>query len=284
MPKHLNHGSRHSLTVKTIDTLKPCFCREWTEGNYRLRRFGMTCKRCGGICFSQLILSLQDFRVRMFLLRELGSVWMESEADYFSRSLDWLANYDQNSSSWKMCQESFPFLTRSQERWPAFGMIVDGKCYRLKPLELRTSESAGSYWPTPTASEGGYNRSASPNAAIRPTLSTMARNNLWPTPLDANGAKDTVNSMNYGTPKLPKVAAEWVRFIRTARDRKGQNTPSTHGHYSPSLDLKISSAGHKEYLNPRFVEVMMGWNIGATRFESWATALFQRKPGKPLCV
>lgn len=43
--------------------------------------------------------------------------------------------------------------------------------------------------PTPTATEGGYNQSPSPGAAIRPTLETLVR--LLPTPVkgDAKGSR-----------------------------------------------------------------------------------------------
>ena len=42
--------------------------------------------------------------------------------------------------------------------------------------------------PTPTANEGARNKSASPNAAIRPSLGMMAKHGLWPTP-DGGAAK-----------------------------------------------------------------------------------------------
>src|SRR5712692_6006230 len=80
-------------------------------------------------------------------------------------------------------------------------------------------------WPTPTAIDSGsgrINRSASPNAAQRPTLALMARKNLWPTP--------------------------------TARDHKsGTSAQPRAGHPSPLTDV----LGGR--LNPNWVEALMGF-------------------------
>lgn len=245
--KPSRNGSDPSFTVKTTDTLKGCYCPEWQEANYSPALSGMTCERCGALCCLRSISSSPVSPARISLMQELKLAWTASEADYFSRSSDWFASFDHNSYSWKMCQASFPFLGESQEQWPRYGMIVDGVCYPLPTWGRRTFENAGS---------------------------------VWPTPLATNGTKDTANSTNYGTPKLPMVAAALARPTPTARDWKGQDTPSTHGNHSPSLDLKVSSAGHTGYLNPRFVEVMMGWIIGATRLECWATEWFRPKRAK----
>lgn len=80
------------------------------------------------------------------------------------------------------------------------------------------------------------------------TLSTMARKNMWPTPC--------------------------------ARDGKDGFSPTAHGRHSESMAVKVHSEGFKGYLNPRFVEMMMGYDLGWTELKDWAMLWFQNKREK----
>ena len=139
-------------------------------------------------------------------------------------------------------------LERSPQKLPKEGMIVDGQLYPLHSLELHTLEKGGSYYPTPTASEGGSNSSG--KGKRKPTLSTMARKNLWPTP--------------------------------KAHDHKGAARASEYRRHSPDLP---AVAGGK--LNPVWVEWLMNYPAGWTElsasvmqwFLSRAKAAFQRLMG-----
>jgi len=44
--------------------------------------------------------------------------------------------------------------------------------------------------------------------------------------------------------------------------------------------VAVAEAGHRGYLNPRFVEVMMGYPIGGSELGSLETAWFRKQRGK----
>ena len=138
-----------------------------------------------------------------------------------------LAWYDPKSSSWKTFQRCFLETAEGgfsawRGTWPRSGMISNGIAYRLPTLALPTGATASGSLPTPRSCSGlrssGMNRTEllrateffpTPTApygtgqngergdgttfkgAGAPSLDTMARHNLWPTPSanDGNGGK-----------------------------------------------------------------------------------------------
>lgn len=149
----------------------------------------------------------------------------------------WFSRYDPATSSWRTSQRSLfegwePYLAT----WPVAGMTRNGRSFRRRPLVPRTYGDGCGLLPTPTASEGGYNQSLGPNAKIRPTLETMARKNLWPTPLKRDG-----------------------------RTFKGaQRSPNSLG--SEPLVVQVGGT-----LNPTWVEWLMGYPAGWTALDPLAT-------------
>lgn len=103
-PWHL--GFCQSPTVRTIDTLPPCCWIEWLTGRYLWHRFGTMYAHCKETICHRSIWSTVASPVRTSALQELERAWKESEADYFSRSCGLPMKYDQDSSSWKTCQQS----------------------------------------------------------------------------------------------------------------------------------------------------------------------------------
>lgn len=97
----------------------------------------------------------EDSPARISALLEMELAWLESEAVYFGKSLDSLASYDPNTSTWKMSQQSL-FQTEevgtSLPSLPDWGMTVDGVLYPLIPLRQYPKEPDGFYWPRPLAS------------------------------------------------------------------------------------------------------------------------------------
>jgi hypothetical protein len=81
--------------------------------------------------------------------------------------------------------------------------------------------------PTPSATSYGSNQSPSPGARIRPSLETMARNGLFPTP----------DASNRGARKDPENSGHQINLVDIVGSRK---------------------------LNPGFVEWLMGYPIGWT--------------------
>lgn len=127
--------------------------------------------------------------------------------------------------------------TLSSSHLPNYGMIVDGQLFQPKKLEPVTSERGGSCLPTATATAYGFNRTNSKNAKRRLSLESMAKRGVLPTPM--------------------------------GRDWKGSG-----GENRKSPDLAFTMGGN---LHPQFVEELMGYPIGWTELEDWATQLCQHK-------
>jgi hypothetical protein len=124
-------------------------------------------------------------------------------------------------------------------------MCVGGVCYPLPPLGLRTDERGyGSLLPTPSAKSYGTNQGGAMGRVgpVRPSLETMARRGIWPTPqaFDATGITGNL----------------WER--------------KTKGGCSNLKDV----VGGK--LNPTWVEWLMGWPLGWTDCEPSETARFRQ--------
>ena len=116
-------------------------------------------------------------------------------------------------------------------------MMRNGKCYRLRPLVRRTSASGSSWLPTPTAGEHTQNRSASPNASIRPTLIGMARRGFWPTPR----ARETGDyQQENGRRKLTLTGA--AKRWPTPNATDGEKAPKTFVGGNPSLPMAVTLA------------------------------------------
>ena len=266
-------GLDHSHIVKSIDTVRACFCPECNVATLALLPYGTMCELSKKNCYQRSTSLSADFPVRISALQEMEQVWKEADLAYSSKSFDSLAIFDQDSFSWKTSQLSlFGGLTEfswSSLRW---GTIVDGRLYQPQRWEPRISENGGSFLPTPTASEGGYNRSASENASIRPSLSMMARKNMWPTPrandAEKRGAFDVMNPRN----GLAAAVKRWPTPM--ARDWKGRG-----GKNRKSMDLPKAVGGN---LSPMWVEWLMGYKIGWTALEDWAMQWFRCKPKKHL--
>jgi hypothetical protein len=143
--------------------------------------------------------------------------------------------------------------------WPAAGMIVGGRLYEQATLAPRTSEIDGgsSLIPTPTV-KGNYNKAGLSKASgatcgtnqgggagrvgsARPSLETMARKNLWPTP--------------------------------TARDWKS-GSMGTQGNSRP-LSEQVGGS-----LNPEFCEWLMAFPIAWTACDALVTPWYRRRRGK----
>jgi hypothetical protein len=146
------NGFIRSPTVKLIDTLKLCCCREWLMGEYHEVQSGMTLHRLEGPCYQVSTSFTADFPARTSALQDLEQAWRESAQAFTMSSGDSLAIYDPDSCSWKTSQlsliEDLSRLVWTSLRW---GMIRDGRFYQPANLEPRTSERDGGYWPTPTA-------------------------------------------------------------------------------------------------------------------------------------
>lgn len=94
------------------------------------------------------------------------------------------AFYDPDSQCWRTSQGTFPWASDEySETWPPSGSMRSGTVFLQRPSVPRTSVIASSSsLPTPTVSQYGTNQTPSEGASVRPSLPSMAKHDLWPTP------------------------------------------------------------------------------------------------------
>jgi len=237
--KHSKTGCSLSHIVKSTNTLPPFSCLKCRQVNYLQHQSGTMCVHCQQMNCQKSTSSTEDSPAKTSALLELEKAWKEAEAAYSLRSCDSLMYYDHSSSSWKMCQQSLlEDLLPLPKKLPKEAMIRDGVLYPLVKLAHPIKEKDGGYLPTPTASSYGTQKSR-PNNKARPSLETMARKNLWPTPT-ARDYKDN-----------GKSPAELARNSKTL---------ATH-------------AGGQ--LNPQWVEWLMGYPVGWTELKDSVMQWYQ---------
>ena len=244
-----------SPIVRTTDTLKLCCCHAWRAENSQERLLPTMFVHSAVVNFQLLTSFTADFPVRTLALQDAESAWVASEADYFSRSLDSLAKYDPDSSSWKTFLLSDPVgPILSSAKWPAWGMTVDGSLYPLRKSGRIIGVSGGGYWPTPGANDHKH-----PGLPRRGTKScsghSLAAKVTWPTPRAREWK---------GTGPLGSKSQAY-------RLKKGY------------LDATVQERGQVTgQLNPTFVEWLMGYPSEWTALEPWAIAWFRPKRVKRL--
>ena len=183
-------------------------------------------------------LSLGDFLVPTSAWRGNKLELKKRQDQGFSTKLsDSFAWYDQSSLSWKTWQRSLVMGWESYlESWPRQGMTANGCAYELVMWEAPTAEIVGGLLPTPIASEA-IEQKVKFKQGGTPLLAA-----LLPTPT-ARDYKDSGPNMNY------KKAAKKGRLPGVIVESRSNKT------------------GNDTYLNPRFVEEMMGYPIGYTEVQ-----------------
>ena len=189
---------------------------------------------------SELTQSVAAFRAKTSARLDKVQELKAKGLAYGLSTLALLANYDHKSSSWKTSQRCLvEGWTKFSETWPRSGMMRNGTAYQLPPLVRLTDATGSGLLPTPTAQTAGTNGKVKCKKTGKwingkPSLTTMASKNLWPTP----------------------VASDY-------RDRGGPSTPSVQRRASigKSIELSMTVDGA---LNPTWVEWLMGYPIGHT--------------------
>ena len=185
------------------------------------------------------------------LARDSGPRWRAS-----------FATWNHATSSWRTSQLSHAEDSTSfSGTWPRWGSMLDGACSELVTPVLPIAENAsGSLLPTPTASSYGTTNNGRRGdgstfaTAGTPSLATMARKNLWPTPTAGD-----------------------------AKSSGSRNTPMSKAHGGLSLTDAVRMDGGVGRtgpsggpLNPTWVEWLMGWPLGWTALEPLAMDRFQQ--------
>ncbi len=177
--------------------------------------------------------------------------------------------------------------------WPKSGTMRSGQCWELPTLKLRTTDTGCGYsLPTPSATSYGTNQggSAGRTGKIRPSLETMARTGIFPTPRagDAKNGDYQYDQGDHSKPRLtlsgiakmyPTPSAsmmttqdmEQARFsgsdqrrpkyaevfpTPTVGDSKQNGPPSQYKRHTKPLNAVIGGK-----LNPDWVAWLMGWPI-----------------------
>ena len=122
----------------------------------RLSRFGMTYKPLTESHGKELLTwYLVASHARISQLQVAEAALKPNEA---ACGVKWHASfvkYDPDTSSWKTHQCSLlGGLDEFLETWPKWGLMRNGECWEVIPLELTRSETEFGYWPTPTKSDG----------------------------------------------------------------------------------------------------------------------------------
>lgn len=163
-------------------SLAPLWQRRWKQRSWLRRLSGLTYSAstaAPGV--AEFIASLPGTRARVNLWP--GSVWVPRTSDGSGqRSLGSFARSTRSGCSWKMsraiCPRDCGKSSATYKRW-ATGLRRDFS-ERAKSEQV-TPGSESSSWPTPDATVStGYQKSASPNASIRPHLGSSVK--TWPTP------------------------------------------------------------------------------------------------------
>ncbi len=244
---HLVNTSDQLPIVKMIDTAMLCFCRGCSLMSFGVLPSGTILQLYDRPCCPEMkasISSMGDSPARTFLLLEMESAWKVSAQDYFSKSSDYVAIYDQDSFSWKTSQLSL-FEGLNEFVWSSLrsGMIVDGRLYRPPQLEPHTDAIDGSCLPTPLASRCGYQSQG--NGTKRLMLPELWKAGKLPTPM--------------------------------ARDWKSEGLQSGLRRDSPSVATYWKATTGTNIL-PSFVEWIMGYPVGHTALKPSVMQWFLSRP------
>jgi hypothetical protein len=195
----------------------------------------------------ELLMSLQpDSLAKTSVVLENKQVCQENDLVCSTKSSDWLGSFDLSSSSLRTLQ--ILCLTKAGRRsrkcsskLPAQGLMRNGQLYQRVMWEPATCGSECGSLPTPKAADGERGRD---KARVRPDtkgreLATAVRDRMLPTP----------------------TTRDW----KDGSQQACQNVKA-NGLLGREIHQAAGSipTGEATYLNPSFVEEMMGFPVGWT--------------------
>lgn len=195
------------------------------------------------------------------------------------------ARYDRATSSWRTHRCLFDeALPSSSLTLPSWGMTLGGVCWEPRTRALPTSAGgSGSWLPTPSASDYGSNRGGSSGRAgrARPSLGSMARSGMWPTPRASEaGSYQTSRGKKFltltgavKTWSTPTARLGGLRGMPTAdaaRRRRAKGKRNLEE--DVAIEAEVQDRGP---LNPAWVEWLMGFPIGWTGCAAVGTRRFR---------
>lgn len=277
LTSHSCLGCDQCFTVRSTDTLKGSFLARLAEDLYPSPPSGMTYEHLKEMTLAQLTSFTEASHARTSALRDLELAWVESEADFLTTSQGLSKKQTRDLFFSKTSQQlELVASTVSSKHLPSSGMTVGGRFYQPKKLAPVTFAKGGSCLPTPRANDA-EKRGDFDTSNPRNGLPAAAR--LLPTPTaQSYGSNQGGAAGRQGKRResVESMARRGLIPTPMARDWKASG-----GANRESPDLSFTMGG---YLNPQFVEEIMGYQINHTALEPWATQWFQPKRGKRLCV
>jgi hypothetical protein len=294
-----------SVQLSVMPTQHKFWRNDKTMEFSRLSQFGLTCQVLTENRGQDVLTWYREvFLARTSPSPEKAVDWTAKGLGYGEKWLGLLAKYSQDSRSLKTAQCSFLEDSMSSSViLPASGLMLDGECYLLPPLERLTSENASGLLPTPTTQDnvqiqGQY-------ATNGTTLAGWVK--LWTTPSASDGTRGgTITDNMSGTSLSQQVNTPKYWPTPVAQEAKVNQKPRTEGTKGTQTSLSIAvltwptptariwkggggamtrKDGKSrsdmldwavEYqtggrLNPQWVEWLMGWPVGWTDLKPLAT-------------
>jgi len=184
---------------------------------------------------------------------------MANEVDCGASTPDSFASYDPATSSWRT---SAPFLFEAWDEcsvtWPTQGTTRNGRAFSHPTWERHTDAIVSGLWPTPctTDAKNVPYQNGKGGKRYPMLLGAVAPERMWPTPT----SRDWKDGSAQACANVP------------ANGLLGRVV-----HVSSPSDPPVSGS-----LNPQFCEWLMGYPIGWTALEGWATRLSRPSPsGSP---
>jgi hypothetical protein len=193
-----------------------------------------------------------------------------------------LAFYDQNTLSWKTCEDILALdLRKFSATLPKMGMMLNGVLYEQVMSELLTKEPDSSLLPTPTAGDHKYRIKG--NSQASKNLQALAKQNLLPTPTAMHvrnhdepiekyqqRVQDFNEGKTLGKPGASTGVAVRLLATPTTKESHHGQMPKLGGRFISRREMclqEIPNTLVDGKLNAKFVEYMMGLPDG------WVTDL-----------
>jgi hypothetical protein len=291
------------VTSSARPMLRPPSWRGWKTRPWIARLSGTTlAPSMAALGVERWIYSLADIPVSLFPSRASARGSM-IPGIYGRTSRGSSGNANPNGCFWKTSPIiSTSAIARSGASWKSWASGLRKDSLRRQKLARRTNASGCLFWPTPNVAGGGNppeNLIRKGNHFVRPSgkkahlgLDQAAKmwphHPQWPTPMASDGCKPSGG--NRRSADLTHASRMWP--TPAARDAKGRNSRAhveVNGTGRRHMDQLANFAVHslpareitkdgentsdtRRTLNPRFVEVLMGWPTAWTGFDSAATA------------
>lgn len=240
-------GCEQLPTVKKSQVLSASYFPGCIEEKSNKPQSGMTLLLFEDQCFHQLTLSQEASHARISALQDFAAAWVEKGRVY-SSILSGLQKKQRRQFYFsRMLKESAPSLMLSGLKLRSLAISAGMDLFPQLMSEQDTDENAGSYWPTLTASPNGSNQGGAKGRTGKLRLSLWS---LW-----SRG-------------KLPTPKASDYKRMSGNRSDMNRDSPSLATYWKATTGTTMPVS---------FCEWIMGYSIGATRSEPWATAWFRSK-------